>query len=54
MDMTVPVTVDTVVSLANLDMQKAYITVKGITASYKNAKLVLSGGVKTLWPRWWI
>lgn len=46
MDMTVPVTVDTVVSLANLDMQKAYITVKGITASYKNAKLVLSGGVK--------
>lgn len=46
MDMTVPVTVDTVVSLANLDMQKAYITVKGITASYKNAKLVLTGGVK--------
>ena len=46
MDMTIPVTVDTVVSLANLDMQQAYITVKGISASYKTVRFLLTGGVK--------
>ena len=46
MNMSIPVTVDTVVSLANLDMQKAYITVKGITAAYKNVQFAMNGEVK--------
>lgn len=44
--MSIPVTVDTVVSLANLDMQKAYVTVKGITAAYKNVQFMMNGEIK--------
>ena len=42
----VPVTVDTAVNLANLDLQQAYVNIKAITAQYKNMRFLLKGQVK--------
>ncbi|WP_428051999.1 AsmA family protein [Candidatus Avelusimicrobium faecicola] len=43
---SVPVTVDTAVNLANLDLPQAYVNIKAITAQYKNMRFLLKGQVK--------
>lgn len=42
----VPVTVESAVNLADLDLQQAYVNIKALTAQYKNMRFLLKGQVK--------